>query len=269
MGHRPPAPAMRASGRESGMALVVALWGTAILAIVTMSVLDLTRANSRMEHSGSDAARLGDVADAAINLAILSMLGPSKTRPPVLGLPFTITFGGSQARMTIQDEAGKLDLNFVSVGILEQMLAASGLDAAQQEAVATRIVARRKGADAQPFQSVSALRDVPGITPAAYNWLSSTLTVYAQTPYLDPTYASTQVLQVFRTQDPSIEARLRDRTDAARGMPATTPLPGVVLGHAYTITAEVAGLRGARAFRRAVIRLSGQSSAPLLVYEWN
>jgi hypothetical protein len=41
-----------------------------------------------------------------------------------------------------------------------------------------------------------------------------------------------------------------------------------VLGHAYTITAELHGPAPARVVRTAVVRVTGQPLAPLLIYRW-
>jgi hypothetical protein len=41
-----------------------------------------------------------------------------------------------------------------------------------------------------------------------------------------------------------------------------------VLGHAYTITAELHGPAAARVVRTAVVRVTGQPLAPLLIYRW-
>lgn len=255
------------------MALVAALWGATILAVVTMSVLELTRADSRLVGGGAAEAELQAIADAAINITILAMLGPPATRPPVNATPFAVTFEGSQVRMVIQDEAGKVDINRAGVPVLRLMLAGAGFDTAAAEALAARIVARRSaGPDGQPprpFQSLSELRELPGMTAMAYRWLAPAVTVYAQTQYVDPSYAGARVLGVFRAHDRAAAERLRQLEEEAKGLRPPAPGAGVVPGHAYTITAEVAGAGDSRARRLAVIRLTGQPRAPLLVYKWN
>jgi general secretion pathway protein K len=255
------------------MALILALWGAAILAVVTMSVLELTRADSRQQRGGADAVQLRAAADAAINITILAMLGPVAARPPVTGATFNVSFAGYAVRMSIQDETGKPDLNKASATVLRLIFQAAGLEAPQATAIAARLVARRApGPDGQPphfLQSVSALRQVPGMTEAAYRALAPIVTVYAQTPYLDPAYASNKVLEVFRAIDRAAAAQLQQRVEEAKGLHQGTRPPGVVPGHAYTITADVSDARGAHTLRRAIIRLTGQPLAPLFVYEWD
>lgn len=255
------------------MALILALWGAAILAVVTMSVLELTRADSRLQHGGADAVQLRAAADAAINITILAILGPAAKRPPVTGAAFDVSFAGYAVRVSIQDETGKPDLNRAGAAVLRLMFQAAGIEAPRAAAIAARMVARRApGADGQPphfLQSVSALSQEPGMTEAAYRALAPIVTVYAQTPYLDPAYASEDVLRVFQRIDRGAAAQLQQRAEEAKGLHQGTRPPGVVPGHAYTITADVSGARGAHAVRRAVIRLTGQPLAPLFVYKWD
>jgi hypothetical protein len=52
----------------------------------------------------------------------------------------------------------------------------------------------------------------------------------------------------------------------ARASP--TARPAIMLGHAFTITADADGPEGLHARRSAVIRLTGRPNAPFWVYRW-
>ena len=99
---------------ESGIAIVAALWAATILAIMTLSVMQIVRADARVGRGRGDVAELSAVADAGVNIAILSLLSPRASQPPVNGVPFTIPFAGYSVRVSVQDEAGKIDLNMVN-----------------------------------------------------------------------------------------------------------------------------------------------------------
>ncbi len=44
--------------------------------------------------------------------------------------------------------------------------------------------------------------------------------------------------------------------------------PAIMLGHAFTITAEADGPNALRVLRSAVIRLTGRQNAPFSIYRW-
>jgi general secretion pathway protein K len=261
---------MRGHGRQQGIALIAALWGGAVLAVVVMSVLQLTRSDARLARGTQDVAELNPIADAAVNMTILAMLGPPATRPTVNTGPAPVMFAGVTAQVSIMDESGKIDVNLAGAPTLRQLLSLGGLDPGQAQAVAEQIVAwRTPAAGGQPFQSVEAIQLVPGMTPGLYRLLAPMLTVYSQSPWIDPTYASLQALNAFRTFDSGADATWKRLVEERTGLRAPGQKPGVVLGHAFTITAEVAVEGGSRASRTAIVRLTGQAQSPLLIYRWH
>jgi general secretion pathway protein K len=261
---------MRARHNERGIALIVALWGGAILAVVVMSVLQLTRADARLLRGTTDVAELRSVVDAAVNMTILAMLGPPQTRPTVNTGPATVTFAGNAVQVSIMDESGKIDLNMVTTPGLRQLLVVGGLDGGQAQAMAEQIVAWRTTASGgRPFQAVEGLQLVPGMTPALYQRMLGMLTVYSQSPWLDPNYSSTAALNAFRAFDSGADTAWRRLIEERNGLRTPTQKPGVVLGHAFTITAQAGSANGARFTRTAVVRLTGQARVPLLVYRWD
>ena len=221
-------------------------------------------------------------ADAAVNITILAMLGPQPTQPAVNAVPFTVSFAGYTARVSVQDEAGKIDLNMSSAATLRALLLDVGLNTGSAGETLNRILAwrgtvadRSDGGDGrsashhQPFQSVEELQLVAGVAPELYRRIAPLVTVYSQTPGIDPSYSSLAVVHVFRTIDPNAEAAwLRMEQERAGLLPAE-PSPGVALGHAFTISVEVEGAASARVNRLATIRLTGQAREPVLVYRWD
>src|SRR5215475_1194145 len=111
----------RGARSERGIAIVAALWASAIFAVIVLSVMQIVRADARVGRGRTDVAELSAMADAAVNLTILSMLGPQTAQPPVNGTPFTVSFAGHTIRVTVLDEAGKIDLNMASIATLNQL----------------------------------------------------------------------------------------------------------------------------------------------------
>jgi general secretion pathway protein K len=278
---------MSANGQtrgERGFALVSVLWAMVILAAIAASIIATGRTEARLSHTHLDIGQLDAVADAAINITILHMLDPAlSNRPPVDSTPTFINFAGHRILVIAQDEAGKVDLNMADGGLLRQLLIAVGVDAQAAQPLVDRILDWReegnlkhlngaKAADYQnagilygprtaPFQSVEELQLVLGMTPALYARLAPSLTIYSQTPWVDDGFASMDVLNALARMD---------------GTPASAVLAGrkggkvagIMIGHAFTITATIAGANGLSVTRRAVIRLSGAPGAPVGVYQW-
>ena len=132
-----------ATRSERGIAIVAALWASAIFAVIVLSVMQIVRADATVGRGRTDVAELGAAADAAVNITILSLLGPRATQPPVNGVPFTVPFAGYTVRVTVLDEAGKIDLNMASVATLNQLLINAGLDTNAAAGVAASINAWR------------------------------------------------------------------------------------------------------------------------------
>jgi general secretion pathway protein K len=191
----------------------------------------------------------------------------------------------------VQDETGKVDINFVSDRVLRQLLAFTGLDAPDAAAMTDRILdwrdatpARRlNGAKATeyraagldyaprnaPFRSVGELRLVIGMTPALYAAMAPLVTVYSQTASIDPTFAPLPVLQMLATFDAGAAAALRRRIASASEMIGPPAGQRVTLGHAFTIVTEFSGPGALHIRRSAVIRLTGQPDAPYWIYRWS
>ena len=120
-------------------------------------------------------------------------------------------------RLTVQDEAGKIDLNMVQPDLLLRLLTSAGVDLMAAQTLADRILdwrdpgigERLNGAKASeyraagyaygprngPFESVEELKLVMGMTPDLFDAIAPALTVYSQTPWVDPTFAPPEVLR--------------------------------------------------------------------------
>ncbi len=275
---------MRRAAREQGFALLAVLWAAMMLAIIVASLLTSGRTEALIARNRARAAAQEAIADAAINAAILRMLNPDPAmQPPTDGTAFRIDFAGAPVRVVVQDEAGKIDLNRADGSLLARLLEVAGLGGDDAQAMADRIqdwrdpsgLHRLNGADEAayaaagagygprrgPFPSVEELRLVAGMDPRVFARIAPSLTVASDTPWVDPSFAGHDVLLALPgATEASVAAALAARA-AAR-------LPGVVTGHAFSITAE-ADEAGVRMVRCAVIRLTGNRTVPVWVYSWD
>jgi general secretion pathway protein K len=271
-------------GQPRGFALITVLWAMLILAAIAASIIATGRTESRLSATHRGIAQLDAVADAAINLAILHLLAPEiEQRPPVDSTPFAMEFASYRVAMTVQDESGKIDLNMADGDLLRQLLIAAGVGDKDAQPLVDKIldwrengVAKRlNGAKAQeyraagllygprnaPFRSVAELQLVMGVTPALYRRLAPSLTVYSQTPWVDPAFAPADVLTALNGLGGPAAPTAQTGSTGRAG--------GVMIGHAFTILATVKGSDGLHVTREAVIRLSGAPGAPIGVYQWD
>jgi general secretion pathway protein K len=128
-----------------GIALVSALWGSAIIAVIVLSVLQLVRSDAGTGRGRRDVAALGAIADGAINLTILTMLSPEGAQTPTDGTPLVVAFAGHDVQVSVHDEAGKIDVNLANAPTLGRILVSVGVDGntAQQLAESSRDGSRR------------------------------------------------------------------------------------------------------------------------------
>jgi general secretion pathway protein K len=277
---------MTTHSSEQGFALVSVLCAAAILAIIVASVLATSRSEIRLVQQEQQIAELDTIAGGAVNIAILRLLDPSiSIQPPVDATPFTVYFADHLLRLTVQDEAGKIDLNMVQPDLLLRLLISTGVDPIAAQTLADRILdwretgigKRLNGAKAPeyraagiaysprngPFEAVDELKLVMGMTSQLFDALAPALTVYSQTPWVDPSVAPPVVLRALPGIGEGAVASLLQ----ARIAGGSTSV--VKLGHAFTITVVAFGPDQLLAKRSAVVRLTGRQNAPIWVYRWD
>jgi general secretion pathway protein K len=207
----------RASG-ERGVALVFVLWVTALLAILAASFTFRTGTQARIARNQYDHARAGALADAGVSMAILGILDRQQDRSWRLdGSVRELSYGGGKIRLRLQDEAGKIDLNYAPPAVLAELLRiATGEE--NGPALADDIaewkrnrLAQWRGSEAQPSQALSEpflaveeLREVPGFTRSIYERVVPFVTVLSRSARIDPLSAPSEVLQSLPGADPRV-----------------------------------------------------------------
>src|SRR5271165_1352512 len=269
--------------RQRGFALLAVLWAAMMMAIIVGSMMASSRSGTLIARARLNAAALSATADAAINGAIVRMFDPDPDRqPPTDGRHWSVTFDGIPVSLSVQDEAGKIDLNHANDALLSRLLEIGGLSPGQAGIMADRIREWRSpsashlvswardtayldtdagyGPRHAPFPSVSELLLLQGMDPQVFARIAPSLTVTSGTPWVDPAYAGRDALLAL----PGMDEAAVTRALAAR---RTAAPPGVAFGHAFTITAEIAAA-GVRVVRRASIRLTGDTDRPVWIYSW-
>ncbi|UEM07196.1 type II secretion system protein GspK (plasmid) [Skermanella rosea] len=217
----PKTPGWRMNRRTSrpesqrGVALLSVLWTIMLLALIAANATTNSRTSVALARNHLISAQAEATADAGVHLAILALLDPQGIRIlPEDGTPFDIPVGGGTVVLSVQDEAGLLNLNHATAEELARLMTATGMTPAEGVLLARAITSfRRPGpgsstawAQAAPgmrdpeasgnrfFDVVEELQQVDGITPAVYQRILPYVTADSRLSRLDPDVASDEVV---------------------------------------------------------------------------
>ena len=239
---------------ESGFALLIVLW-TLVLISLLLVMVAASAPDAQLATNLRGAAELEAAADAAIHTAIFNLMQAggftTGNQVPAVRLP------GAAIRVEVVSQAGLVNPNVASPELMRALLLRLGANARMADSVASAIAdwrtpgvgPRPNGAKAPqyrnaglgygppgaPFETLSELRDVLGMTPALLAALTPHLTLYWDS---DPVSDFAQ---------PIVRAALRDVGITRRA--------GQGNSQVVRITADVNRADGTRATRQAFIRL--------------
>jgi len=198
--------------------------------------------------------------------------------------------------ISIQDEAGKIDLNAATEDLLLQLFSAIDLAGQDPAALVDRLIDYRDtdqerrplgaedidyrradlgyGAKDRPFERTDELRRVLGVTLEMFARIMPMVTVHSGQRGVDPNVAPAEVLGILSTtiDQPEAPGRAADEADRT--------LAGRVTGRqsrantsssrerAFTIMTEAQTAGGGIFVRRAIVELTGDRDQPITVRQW-
>jgi general secretion pathway protein K len=258
---------------QRGLVLIVVLWGIAALSLIAAAMISSAITAARISHNDWKAVQVQTAADTGTQRAILSLFDPN----PLPGRRFDgrqqdLRIGDAAVSTTIQDELGRIDINYATQKILRDYFVASGMDGNQADTLSGRVVewrsprstrglsdihagsSRARGA---PFASVDELNLVDGMTPQWYARIASGLTVFSHSMSFDTRLARPEVLASIPGMDSAkVAAQTADRMATYASA-----------GHAFAIVATAR--EGEVQFtRRCVVLLTGDPGRPYLILDW-
>ncbi|MDX1434390.1 MAG: type II secretion system protein GspK [Gammaproteobacteria bacterium] len=231
-----------------GFALIIVLWAGVLLGIIATSFAFTMRTETQLTANTVQLARARALADAGIELGILSLIQPPRGTVRWLtdGRVYTSALAGGTVRVRLLSENGKIDLNSAPegliVGLLESLadVDALALSADEAHGIADAIIdwrdadSRRRprgaedadyrgagrayGARDGAFLSVAELNQVLGMRADVYAALAPVVTVDSWMPQIDPGTASRRALLAVPGLDAgSVDAFLAMREAAYAG----------------------------------------------------
>jgi general secretion pathway protein K len=272
---------------EAGLALVAVLGIIVLLSLLAASVLDITRRHGQLIQRSIEASQAQETADSAIRLVLRDLI--VQVRSDGAGWPASprsVDVFGRPIAITVQFEAGRVDVNFADRDTIFAVLAANGVPEAAASALASRVLDWRDPDDAAgpegaerrdydragrvvgprnaPFESVSELSLVLGFNDVPATLLGA-FTVHSHLRRVRQSDAVPPVERALRWADQRELAGRRwlTRENASEAYRASgRPLAGETLRISACL--KVAP----RACREGIVRLTGSAISPLQILSW-
>jgi len=266
---------------QNGVVLISVLWVIAGLSIIVASNLTAVRTDIQLTQTHLRLAQARAISEAGIYWAIHSLLRPRETARP--GLPedrVTLDWGNALVSLSIENDAGRIDINTADPRLIESALVHAGVDASTARNIVAGLERLRAALEASEvadetetriFQSVedfAAGLDVPlHIKQRLVSWF----TVYNGREGINPLAAGRAVLLAVPGMS---EGRVESYLTQRENHPFRTPDPGFDqayftdrLSAVYTITASTR-IDGATATVGTRVRLSSLRDTPFDILAW-
>jgi general secretion pathway protein K len=275
---------------ERGAALVVVLWGIALIATAIVAIGFTSRSETLIGRNALENARARQAAEAGIQLALHRLLSYPRATHLFDGSPSTWRDGPVLVELAIQDEEGKIDLNAAAYPLIAGVLLSVGVSREDARWTACQIVARRGLVDPQCLEgdgpppatepgmlaAVEELRRLTSLSDAFYGRLAPLVTVFSGSAAIDPRVAPRDDLLAVPTLSPGfVDAYLGRRAllQPGTGTGGLGELNdrryfAVTTGRTFSISARATTPGGGRHHAEMVVRLTHRTDQPYAVLAW-
>jgi general secretion pathway protein K len=285
---------------QSGVALVLVLWVITLLSVIAGNFAFSMRGEAQIARNLVSTAQAQALADAGVQKAWLELSKPPTDlhRWQGNGVAHQFTLGGAVLRVSIQDEAGRIDLNTASDALLQGLFKSVGLSEEASVALLDAVVdwrdadklKRLHGAEEDdyraagkshvptnsPFETVDELQRVLGMYPDLYRKLAPALTVHSRQAGVNTAFAPRAVLLAIPGVSPAmVEQYLAQRQSLPTADQKALPFAGAgafgagSMGlSAYAARCEVTMPDGTVFVRQVVARMSQDPRRPVIVLAW-
>jgi general secretion pathway protein K len=292
--------------RSRGVAFVLVLWVIATLSILLGSFAMITRTENLQARHLFDTTRARYAAEAGLNLAVYELRKNDQLQRWIPdGRPYAFQFDDAQVEVRLTDDSGKIDINTAKDEILASLFMRSGVEEEQAVALAAAVEDWRdpddletpNGAEVdsyhaaglsyepanEPFNTVSELQQVIGMSYALYEKIEPAVTIYSGRGDPNLSYAPLEALESIPGITPEIAQQLIAQRQALPpgyrpgidGPPLTlpdgTPIPMASGGGlTYSVESRATLPSGAHTVLEATIRLGGVNAAgrPYTIRRW-
>ena len=295
-----------AMGKHSrGIAFVLVLWVIAMLSILLGSFSLIARTENLQSRHLFDTTQARYAAEAGLNLAVYELRKSDPLQRWVGdGRPYTFGYGDAEIEVRITDDSGKIDLNANANGngeLLTNLFLTHGVDLDRATALSDAIMdwvdfddlKRPNGAEAAdykaaglsyvpknaPFDTVSELQQVLGMTYDLYQKIEPAVTIYSGRGTPSAQFANPDALRaMYPDASPEeIEAlvqQIQSQQPGTQNPPIMAPDGSPIMagggGLTYSVKSRAKLPNGASTVLDATIRMGGVSAGgrPFVILRW-
>ena len=276
--------------KDGGSAVLPAVLAAACFALIAGQMARTSRSEIGSVNAGLTHARLAADADAGLALAVSGLTAESVNQRWGIDRTFhVVDFDTASLTITVEDERGKIPLNVITEPQVRTLFQGAGaapeavtdlvnafLDFRDPTRVHTSVsnaaVAAMASVREGGFRTVEELAQIPGMTPALYDAISSVVTVNSGDVPFDPQTAAPLALQVMTppTGAGGSERLIESQREAAGEKTALTTAAGPnLVGRALTIRVIATDAKDGRAEKATIIQLTGKPERPFIVRQQN
>jgi general secretion pathway protein K len=204
--------------RARGVALILVMWIMALMAILLGSFALIAHTENLEARHLFDMTTARYDAIAGVERAVFELRNPDMTARWIAdGRAYEFPYEGALVHVEVTNESGKIDINVADSTILIPLLQSVGVEPARAEALADAIqdwrdgddIPRPHGAEAaqyaqagldygptnKPFQVVSEVQQVLGMTYDIYRRIEPAITVYSNSRIPNAAFAPIEALR--------------------------------------------------------------------------
>ena len=297
--HRRSQALGRRPRRQGGIALVIVLWITILLAAIAVGMSQDSRTQTLLTRNQLALAKARALADGAVERAMYEHLRPPY--PEKVWFPNGAVHGweedGARLAVSLAYESGRIDVNVAREPLLKGLFtSAAGLEPEAVNRIVDAIMdwrdpddaKRINGAEAADyraagrnyvpananFETIEELQRVLGMTPEIYAKVADLITVHSRQPGIDPAGASREVLLAIPNMTPDVvDAYIVQRELARLNSQPAPPLPQAVgyvsIGATgFHVNATVRMPDNEVFVREVVVQPTGNPKRPLQYLAW-
>ncbi len=267
--------------RQAGYAVLAAMLAAACFALLASQVVSTSRSAVQGANAEVVRARLEAAADAGLAMALDGLFTDDPAaRWDIDGRARRESFEGTELVITVEDERGKVPINLITPTQARALFEHAGAEPAVLDALVeafldardpSRTVRSPSGAAAgtpreQGFATISDLAHLPGVTPAVFAALATSVTVSADDAAFDARTATPLALEVMGGAGTSPAAVIERQRELAGERPALSITPPInLVGRAMTIRVRAESNPDGRFDAASIVELTGRAERPYMV----
>lgn len=276
---------MRDRRADAGSALVTAVIGIAVFALLALEMLDVGRTSLTLIQARHDRASLLAAADAGVAIAIhgLAVSDPAK-RLQADGIAHTAYFDGIQLAITVEDDQGKVAINYVGPDVERRLFSAAGIDGARLDILVDSLedwkdyddMVRKNGAEKNYYaelgirprndkiRTIEELARLRGMDGALLTKIAPAITLFAnRLGNFDAAISSSPLaLEAMSGDSAAYDVQKRISLQAGQRPAIDIAHMKSVVERFYTVTVEARLSDEVRASRSIVVQFTGNSANP-------